>query len=37
LEEELAKKIAPIANLSLKLGYKMKAEDRLLTREEAYA
>jgi hypothetical protein len=35
-EEELAKEIARIANLSLKLGYKMEAEGRLLTREEAY-
>jgi hypothetical protein len=35
-EEELAKEIARIANLSLKLGYKMVAENRLLTKEEAY-
>jgi hypothetical protein len=35
-EEELAKEIARIANLSLKLGYKMQAENRLLTKEEAY-
>ena len=35
-EEELAKEIARIANLSLKLGYKIEAQDRLLTKEEAY-
>ncbi|UCG80334.1 MAG: hypothetical protein JSV60_10285 [Desulfobacterales bacterium] len=35
-EEELAKEIARIANRSLKLGYKMDAENRLITKEEAY-
>jgi hypothetical protein len=35
-EKELAGEIARIANLSLKLGYKMESESRLLTREEAY-
>lgn len=35
-EEEFAKEIARIANLSMKLGYKIEAEDRLLTKEEAY-
>ncbi len=36
-EEELAKEIARIANLSLQLGYKIEDENRLLTKEEAYA
>jgi hypothetical protein len=35
-EEELAREIARIANLSLKLGYRMEDENRLLTKEEAY-
>lgn len=35
-EEELAKEIARIANLSLQLGYKLQKENRLLTKEEAY-
>jgi hypothetical protein len=35
-KEELAWEIARIANLSLKLGYKMEAENRLMTKEEAY-
>lgn len=35
-EETLAKEIARIANLSLKLGYRIEAEGRLLTEEEAY-
>jgi hypothetical protein len=35
-EETLAKEIARIANLAMKLGYKIEAEDRLLTKEEAY-
>jgi hypothetical protein len=35
-EESLAKEIARIANLSMKLGYKIEAENRLLTKEEAY-
>jgi hypothetical protein len=34
--EELAWEIARIANLSMKLGYKMEAENRLMTKEEAY-
>ena len=33
-EKDLAKEIARIANLSMKLGYKMEAENRLLTKEE---
>jgi hypothetical protein len=35
-EEALASEIARIANLSMKLGYQIEAEDRLLTKEEAY-
>jgi hypothetical protein len=35
-EETLAKEIARIANLSLKLGYKIESENRLLTQEEGY-
>ena len=35
-EATLAKEVARIANLSLKLGYQIEAEDRLLTEEEAY-
>jgi hypothetical protein len=35
-EEDLVKEIARIANLSMKLGYQLESEDRLLTKEEAY-
>jgi hypothetical protein len=35
-EETFAKEIGRIANLSMKLGYKIEAENRLLTKEEAY-
>jgi hypothetical protein len=35
-EEDLAKEIACIANLSMKLGYQLESEDRLLTKDEAY-
>jgi hypothetical protein len=35
-ERSLAEEIARIANISMKLGYQLEAEDRLLTREEAY-
>jgi hypothetical protein len=35
-EEDLAKEIARIANLSMALGYKLEDEGRLLSREEAY-
>ena len=35
-EEDLAKEIARIANLSMALGYRLEREKRLLTREEAY-
>ena len=35
-EEDLAKQIARIANLSIQLGYRLERENRLLTKEEAY-
>lgn len=35
-EQTLVKEVARIANLSIKLGYQIEAEDRLLTKEEAY-
>ncbi len=35
-EEDLAKEIARIANISRQLGYKIKAENRNMTKEEAY-
>jgi hypothetical protein len=35
-EEELAREIARIANLSMALGYKLEDEGRLLSKEEAY-
>ncbi len=35
-EEDLAREIAGIANLSRKLGYKLRAENRGITKEEAY-
>jgi hypothetical protein len=35
-EEDLLKEIARIANLSLKLGYQLEAENRMLTKDEAY-
>jgi len=35
-EQDLAREIARIANLSLVLGYKLEDEGRLLTKEEAY-
>ncbi|MRR15148.1 MAG: hypothetical protein EG826_01690, partial [Deltaproteobacteria bacterium] len=35
-EADLAREIARIANLSRKLGYKLRAENRGITREEAY-
>lgn len=35
-EEDLAKEIARIANLSRKLGYKLRAANKALSREEAY-
>jgi hypothetical protein len=36
-EKDLAKEIARIANLTMSLGYRLGDENRLLTREEAYA
>ncbi|MEE9612209.1 MAG: hypothetical protein V3W19_13215, partial [Desulfatiglandales bacterium] len=36
-EKGLAKEIARIANLSIKLGYRIQDERRLLTKNEAYA
>jgi hypothetical protein len=35
-EQDLAREIARIASLSMVLGYKLKDEGRLLTKEEAY-
>ena len=35
-EDQLATEIARIANISIKLGYKLVDEERLLTKEEAY-
>jgi len=35
-EDDLAREIARIANLSLKKGYQIEDENRLLTKEEAY-
>ncbi len=35
-EADLAREIARIANLTRKLGYKLRAENRSLTKEEAY-
>jgi hypothetical protein len=36
-EDDLAREIARIANLSIKKGYQIQEEKRLLTKEEAYA
>lgn len=35
-EKDLAKEIARVANLSLKLGYALESENRRLTKKEAY-
>jgi len=35
-EADLAREIARIANISRKLGYKLRAEKRSMTKEEAY-
>ena len=35
-EEDLAREIAKIANLSLRLGYQLEREGRILSRQEAY-
>jgi hypothetical protein len=34
--EDLAREVARIANLSLELAYRLEAEDRLITKKEAY-
>ncbi len=36
-EEDLAKEISKVANLSMDLGYRLEDENRVLTKEEAYA
>jgi hypothetical protein len=36
-EDDLVREIARIANLSMKLGYQLEAENRMLSKEEAYA
>ena len=36
-ESDLVKEIVRIANVSKSLGYKIEEENRLLTKEEAYA
>ena len=35
-EEDLAKEVARVANLSMVLGYRLEDENRVLTKEEAY-
>jgi hypothetical protein len=35
-EDDLVKEIARIANLSMKLGHQLEAENRMLSKEEAY-
>jgi hypothetical protein len=35
-EEDLVNEIVRIANISLKLGYQLETEDRILTKQEAY-
>ena len=35
-EDDLVREIARIANLSMKLGYQLEAENRMLSKEEAY-
>ena len=35
-EDDLVREIARIANLSMKLGYRLEAENRMLTKEEPY-
>lgn len=34
-EDDLVREIARIANLSMKLGYQLEAENRMLSKEEA--
>jgi len=35
-EDDLVREIVRIANLSLKLGYQLEAENRMLSKDEAY-
>ncbi|MGA2228328.1 MAG: hypothetical protein ABSH41_28175 [Syntrophobacteraceae bacterium] len=35
-EDDLVREIARIANLSMKLDYQLEAENRMLSKEEAY-
>jgi hypothetical protein len=35
-EEDLVREIARIANLSMKLGHQLEAENRMLSKDEAY-
>jgi hypothetical protein len=35
-EDDLVREIVRIANLSMKLGYRLEAENRMLSKEEAY-
>jgi hypothetical protein len=35
-EEDLSREVARIANMSLKLGYQLEKEGRMLSKEEAY-
>jgi hypothetical protein len=35
-EDDLVREIARVANLSMKLGYRLEAENRMLSKEEAY-
>ena len=35
-EDDLAREVARIANMSLKLGYQLEKEGRMLSKEEAY-
>jgi hypothetical protein len=35
-KDDLVKEIARIANLSMKLGYRLEGENRMLTKKEAY-
>ena len=35
-EDDLVREIARIANLSMKLGYQLETENRMLSKEEAY-
>ena len=35
-EDDLVREVARIANLSMKLGYQLEKENRMLTKEEAH-